>query len=470
MDFDEKDVQNIKKFFLKLVNIMEDSGKSKNYADVLLVKEASLGISKDNTEINLDKDEDFGVKLRLFDGERFHVYGVSGFDKALLLKKAKEFSRLKNKNQIRLKIDQKRSDRNFVSRGKINPAEINVAKKAEYLNKLQAKLLADKKIINARVFYMEEQEFKIFVNRYKQLSQNLSLCFIGLMPFVISAEKDTRYYYKSFFSSGFEVTKIDEKQIKNLIKKTLAVSEAKKLRPGRYTCILSPDLAGLLAHESFGHGMESDTIYKGRAKAKEFLGKKIAPASVSIIDNPAFPARHGSFYFDDEGVLAEPTYLIKDGIVRQPITDAYSTNMLDKDGIRIKRTANSRAESYDHKSYARMSNTYFGPGKTPLKKMIKAVKDGLYLHTSSGGMEDPKGWHVQIQGIIAERIKHGKLTGELFYEVGMTGYLPSILGNIRAVGDKLSILGTGSCGKGHKEWVRVSEGGPHLLIKDVELA
>ena len=117
-----------------------------------------------------------------------------------------------------------------------------------------------------------------------------------------------------------------------------------------------------------------------------------------------------------------------------------------------------------------MSNTYFDEGDTSPETMIKMVKDGLYLHYSSGGMEDPKGWHVQIQGIVAEKIRNGKLTGEFFYEIGMTGYLPTMLGNILAVGNKLIIPGTGRCSKGHKEWVRVSEGGPHLLIKEVDLA
>jgi TldD protein len=471
MGYDKKKINSIKKFFIKLVKVME---KNKNYADVLLFNDHSLNISQDKTNINIDRDDDLGVKLRLFDGENFHVFSATGINKELLLKKAKQFSLIKKKRKIQLQLDKKRLNKDFRTKVKINPAKIHMKDKVELVTKLQKRIInANNKIINARILYEETHEFRIFVNRFKQLSQKIDSCFLMILPFIKSKD-GMRYYYKSMLSSGYEVTNIDQKVFDNIIENTIKVSKAGKLKPGKYDCILSPELSGLLAHESFGHGMESDTLFKDRAKALDFLGKRIASKQVSIIDNPALPGKNGSFWFDDEGFLTGKTYLIKNGIVLQPITDMYSASRLNQEKLKgkyhINRSGNARAESYDHKSYARMSNTYFAPGKSKLNNMIKKIKDGLYLHYSSGGMEDPRGWHVQIQGVVAEQIKNGELTGKMFYEAGMTGYLPKILANIVNVGDKLYVPGTGRCGKGHKEWVRVSEGGPHLLITDVELA
>ncbi len=62
------------------------------------------------------------------------------------------------------------------------------------------------------------------------------------------------------------------------------------------------------------------------------------------------------------------------------------------------------------------------------------------------------------------------MTGELFYEVGISGFLPDILKNITHVGQKLEVEGAGACGKGHKEWVRVSEGGPHIKVMELDLS
>lgn len=458
-----KEINKIKRFFSNLVKIMQ---KTHSYADVLLVKERSFSISSDKETIDVDTEEDSGVKLRIFDGEKFVEYAASGFDRHNLLENAKRLANAPVCGNIDLNINKTVLKKHFVQKGRIDPAHIALDQKVAFVKRLQKRILSFNKFItNAKILYTEENEFKVFVNSFRQLSQDITICFVAAMPFVSATDKSVRYTYECFIKPGYEVAEINDSVMDNFLKFTVAVREAKKIKPGEYMAILSPSLAGLLAHESFGHGMESDTLHKGRAKAVEFLGKRIAPKFVSIIDNPLYPAKNGSFFFDDEGQLPKATHLIKNGVINAQITELYSASQL-----KLNCSGNARAESYDHKTYARMSNTYFKVGDTKIEKIMKKVRNGVYLHNASGGMEDPKGWHVQIQGITAERIKNGKLTGEMFYEAGMTGYLPTILSNILAVGSQFRIPNGGRCGKGHKEWVRVSEGGPHLLIKNLHLS
>ncbi len=457
-------IKEYKQFLKSIVEILETKAV---YADAILIDKDDLSVSKDKDSVNVDRKTDRGIKIRAFDGEQYIEYGTSSFDKQELTAKAQEIANnIVLKDKVKLTINTENLSTDFTCSPDIDAKSIPLADKIEFVKKLQTKIFDhDSSIINARVLYAEATEHKIFVNKYKQLYQKIDSCFVITVPFIQTKDGDVRYRYKSFFKEGYEVTKIDPKQIEDLLDLALKLKTAKKIKPGKYLCILTPHLSGLLAHESFGHGMESDTVYKDRAKAKDYIGKKIAAENVSIIDNPSLTARNGSYFFDDEGMVAKPTYLIKKGIVQDPITDSYSASRLN-----IKRSANGRMESFDHKTYARMSNTYFDAGTDDVDEMLASIKDGLYLHYSLGGMEDPKGWGVQIQGIVAETIKDGKLTGELFYELGMTGYLPTILNNIEKVGNILKVPGTGHCGKGHKEWVRVSEGGSHLLIKDVDLA
>jgi TldD protein len=47
----------------------------------------------------------------------------------------------------------------------------------------------------------------------------------------------------------------------------------------------------------------------------------------------------------------------------------------------------------------------------------------------------------------------------------MTGYVPTLLKSISMVSDDFELSGTGACGKGHKEWVKVSAGGPYIKAK-----
>ncbi|NLE76365.1 MAG: hypothetical protein GX605_06395 [Chloroflexi bacterium] len=58
----------------------------------------------------------------------------------------------------------------------------------------------------------------------------------------------------------------------------------------------------------------------------------------------------------------------------------------------------------------------------------------------------------------------GQFTGRFFSPVGITGFVPDLLKSISLVGDDFALSG-GWCGKGHKEFIPVSDGGPHLRFR-----
>ena len=62
-------------------------------------------------------------------------------------------------------------------------------------------------------------------------------------------------------------------------------------------------------------------------------------------------------------------------------------------------------------------------------------------------------------------IRDGKLTGRVVAPVIMTGYVPDLLGSVSMVSPDRGVFGTGGCGKGHKEWVKVADGGPYLKAR-----
>jgi TldD protein len=461
--------KEMKVLLSKLINQLEAVAP---YADALYSENTTRALSKDKTGIEAHSDANAGIKIRAFDGVQYHEVCIQGWQPQILHAEVQQLiSRLKSRpvtgKTVTIKLDREMQEKDFSTQGTINPATIPIAEKSQMLVNHHEKMLKlSPDFVNCRVSYREEEERRLFVNRYKKLSSHWTGCTLVIMPFVQTVDGNIRYDYSPHFGNGYEATKISDEKLQEIAKRALKIKGAGRIPPGSYTTILSPNVTGLLAHESFGHGMESDVILRGRAKAEEFLGKKIASAKVNICDDPSIPHTHGTLFFDDEGMLASRTFLVKAGIVTAPITESYSAA---KRGFT--RTANGRAESFDHKIYARMTNTFFLQGKDDPKQMIKDVKSGIYLHYGTSGMEDPKGWGVQIAGIVAERIKNGKLTGEFFSEVSISGYLPKILSNIMAVGKDFSIQDdVGFCGKGHKEYVRVSSGGPHLLIKELDLS
>ena len=167
-----------------------------------------------------------------------------------------------------------------------------------------------------------------------------------------------------------------------------------------------------------------------------------------------------SYFFDDDGVLAGDTQIIKDGILLTGISDLASAVQLG-----TKPTGNGRRESTRRKTYTRMTNTFFEKGKDKLADMIASVKHGYMIFETNNGMEDPKNWAIQCVAEYGIEIVDGKLTDHYVSPVVMSGYVPDLLKSISMISDDFTIEGAGYCGKGYKEWVRVSDGGPALKAK-----
>ena len=70
-----------------------------------------------------------------------------------------------------------------------------------------------------------------------------------------------------------------------------------------------------------------------------------------------------------------------------------------------KPTGNGRRQAYDHKTYTRMTNTFFEPGKDKLKDMIKSIEDGYLIDVTNNGMEDPKTGKSNVLLLLVEKSK-----------------------------------------------------------------
>ena len=235
---------------------------------------------------------------------------------------------------------------------------------------------------------------------------------------------------------------------------------AERIEPGEYEVITTPEVSGLIAHEAFGHGVEMDMFVKNRALGKEYIGKRVGSDLVTMHEGANAAVNVASYAFDDEGTLAGDVIEIDHGILKTGVCDALSALRLGGQP-----TGNGKRENFEHKAYTRMTNTIFEAGNDSLDDMIASVDYGYLLAGMQSGMEDPKHWGIQC---IIERgyeIRNGKLTGKVVTPIIMTGYVPDVLGNITMASREAEVFGTGGCGKGYKEWVKVSDGGPYLKTK-----
>ncbi len=320
---------------------------------------------------------------------------------------------------------------------------------------------SDPSVVMSQAHYKHTLVEEFYISKNKILSQKISYFEAIFVAVLKNSNGNTTQIYDGYgYQGGWEKIDPPKEMIKKMIVDGKRILGAPRLKPGFYDCIFSPNMAGILAHEAFGHGTEADTMLKGRAKGSDYMNKQVASKLVHLYDSPSIENHAASYFFDHEGELANTTRIVENGILKNPITDHYSASKLA-----FKRSPNGRREAYDHKIYTRMSNTYFMPGKDKIKEMFSSIEDGFFVDRATNGMEDPKSWGIQLEALYVERIKNGKLTGEVYSPVIITGYVPDILNSINMISDKLEINGLGMCGKGHKEWVKVTDGGPYLRLK-----
>ena len=337
----------------------------------------------------------------------------------------------------------------------------SVSDKLEFVTKLKDLMLTkSENILNAVAVIQTLNVSKIFVTEHRTLDQNYTWV-NGHLVLVYRENNQVVQCREGAWDITVKKTMEElPKKMDKLLDKAHHLAFAKPIEPGMYDIITDPSITGLIAHEAFGHGVEMDQFVKDRALAKQYVGKYVASPIVNMRDGAASVVSTASYFFDDDGVLAQDTLIIKDGILVSGISDMASALQLG-----TKPTGNGRREAFSHKAYTRMTNTFFLPGKDKLSDMIKSVKHGYYICETNNGMEDPKNWAIQCVAEYGIEIVDGKLTDNWVSPVVMSGYVPDLLKSITMVSDGLEIEGAGACGKGYKEWVRVTDGGPSLKAK-----
>jgi len=430
------------------------------YFSVLLSSRYGLNILVDDREERVTETKPaVGTVLSAFDGATNFERAVAGFYLSEIQQAARDLTHGISFQKYTPRAEPQRHGE-FATPVQIDPLEMSTQEKLDRCRELKYRAKGrDPRIINVRVIYDELNEHAVFADASADLAQRVQRVSMFLVVIVAGADGDVHYdFHAKSGTGGWEVLTWSDEEIQHTIDAALAMLSAERIEPGEYRVITAPGVSGSICHESFGHGVETDMFLKERARAAYFIDKVVGSQMVNIADDPSQPGSYGSYFFDDEGHMAAPTQIVEHGVFRRGITDRYSAAMLD-----LPRSANGRRQDFSRKAYARMSNTFFGPGTSTLEDMIAQVDHGIFLDQWSSGMEDPQGWGIQVTCHYGHEIKGGKITERVFAPIGVTGYVPDVLQSITDVGNEL-VMDGGSCGKGHKEIIPVASGGPHLLL------
>lgn len=231
---------------------------------------------------------------------------------------------------------------------------------------------------------------------------------------------------------------------------------------GKYTVVLSPEAAGVFAHESFGHKSESDFMLSDEAMREEWqLGKAVGSPILSIAECGEYP---GSGYvpYDDEGTKARKNYLIKNGILAGRLHSGQTAAALEE-GL----TGNARAIDCTFEPIVRMTTTYIEPGDQTFEQLIAPIQKGYYIKTISHGSGMST---FTIAPRLAYEIENGHLGKPTQISV-ITGSVFETLGLIDGLSNELTLLSfvTGGCGKMEQQGLPVGFGGPCVRVSEMNV-
>jgi len=400
---------------------------------------------------------------------RFFNKGTFGFatftrpeDVEKALSSAEKMSKLiKTDKEVELYPDKPKKDKVTPSVS-IHPETVSFDEKVELVKRYHNIFTGNEKFSAVSVVYREELLTRYYLNTEgTEIIEERPYC--GVAATVVGKEGNIlQRAYRSFGDlRGYETVLNREKDFEEIKKDVLDLLKADKVEGGVYTVILDPQIAGVFIHEAFGHLSEADHVY-GNEKLKEImtLGKTMASEILSVVDDGSMVGERGYIAYDDDGVKSRKTYLIKNGKLVGRLHSRYTAALMNEEP-----TGNSRAIRFNYMPLVRMTNTYIENGDKTFEELLEGVDKGLYVVGALGGQTELE--MFTFSAAKAYKIEKGKIT-EPVRDVVLSGNLFETLKNIDGVGNDLKIFGgLGGCGKGGQMPLPVSNGAPHIRIRNV---
>ncbi|HSJ52035.1 MAG TPA: TldD/PmbA family protein [Actinomycetota bacterium] len=240
------------------------------------------------------------------------------------------------------------------------------------------------------------------------------------------------------------------------------------------TLVLDSGQMELQIHESVGHPVELDRVlgmeeaYAGSSFVRpEDRGRlRYASDLVSITADATLPGGLGSFGWDDEGVPAQRTPIIVDGIFQDFISSRETASVLGQPS-----SGAMRADGWQNLPLIRMTNISIEPREGTLADLIGDTDDGIFMSTNTSWSIDDKRVNFQFGCEIAWRIKDGRLV-QMFRNPNYTGITTEFWGSCDAVGGRedWTLWGTPNCGKGQPaQTARVGHGAAPARFRGVRV-
>lgn len=227
---------------------------------------------------------------------------------------------------------------------------------------------------------------------------------------------------------------------------------------GTYPIIMANHFGGVIFHEACGHLLETTQIERGTTPFIDKKGEKIAHESLTAWDEGRSSESFGTIDMDDEGMPAQRTLLIENGVLKNFLADRAGSLRTGHP-----RTGSGRRQNYTFSAASRMRNTFIDTGDYSLDDLFASVDRGIYCKKMGGGSVGPTG---QFNFAVDEAylVENGKISRPL-KGATLIGEAVDIMQKISMCSQDLS-LAPGFCGSVSGS-VYVTVGQPHLKVDSI---
>ncbi|MEM1563409.1 MAG: TldD/PmbA family protein [Candidatus Bathyarchaeia archaeon] len=429
----------------------------KLFKTMLTIKEERVEAAKEGVEN--------GTAIRVLVNGAWGFASACSLDPKILVSAASEACRMakvasqKLKNPIKLAESKAIEDR-FSAKPKKDPSKISIEDKIRTTSTIAETVLGyNQRIKSCTVDYLDLVGTSYFLNNEGAYIEHDKLY---VWSRILATAKEGEIFTFSReevgSTSGYEVFDVEVPEVigERVARRAVEQLKAKAPKGGTFPVVLGPNVVGVFIHEAFGHLAEADLTLSGSVLMGK-LGKKVASEVVTIYDDGTIEGAFGSFKYDDEGVPAQKTLLVEDGVVVGLMHNRETAQKFNAEP-----TGNARAEDFRVEPIIRMRNTFLAPKDHSFEELIEGIKFGYYFKSFRGGQANLDGtFQVGIQE--GYEIVKGKI-GEPVRNASISGNTLETLHKVDAVGRDFE-LWPGRCGKGQTAFV--CDGGPHIRVKEV---
>jgi TldD protein len=446
------------------------------YADVRVANDRSRALATKNGKIgNASDSQSQGMSVRVIVGGAWGFASSAELGRefvettaARAVEIAKASAQVKQ-SDIRL-VPEKAAKAEWNTPFKIDPFSIAIEQHLALLMKIDAELRSVKGVTLAEAnmnFRREEQWF--FSSEGAEIHQTKITTGAGYVAYAFAGSEIQKRSYPNSFggqwqNKGYEL--IDELKLvenaRRIGEEAVALHSAPQCPEGTFDIILESSQLGLQIHESVGHPIELDRVLGMEANfaGTSFLTlEKLRTLKYgSELVNVVADARqeHGSglgtFGFDDEGVAAQRTPIITNGLFAGYLSSRETAALigLDRSGGTL------RAEGWNRLPIIRMTNISILPGEKPLsfEQLIASTDHAILLQTNRSWSIDDKRYNFQFGTEIGWEVKNGKKV-RMLKNPSYSGFTTGFWNSMDAIcsRDEWTLWGTPNCGKGQPQQV-----------------